>query len=192
MVELQESAELNSLVPTPDSQLLPTPNLQELPIFDTRALKPKGQSQKPNYQAALGVASVVHLDMGATNWIPKKPYDLRERLFEFGCLIIRLVQFLHTQGPVAIELSAQILKAGTSAAANYEEADDGSGKRDEIAKKKIALRELKETRLRLRMLRQCNLLNADHDPLINESGELVRIVATVIRNAQEKASRKVG
>ena len=27
-----------------------------------------------------------------------KPYDLRERLFEFGCLIIRLVQYLHTQG----------------------------------------------------------------------------------------------
>ncbi len=119
----------------------------------------------------------MQLGMGATDWNPKKPYDLRERLFEFGCLIIRLVQFLHTQGPVAMELSAQILKAGTSASANYEEADDGSGKRDEIAKKKIALRELKETRLRLRMLRQCDLLGAEHDPLIDESDELVRIVA---------------
>jgi four helix bundle protein len=127
----------------------------------------------------------MQLDMEATNWNPKKPYDLRERLFEFGCLIIRLVQFLHTQGPVAMKLSDQILKAGTSAPANYEESDDGSGSRDKAAKRRIALRELKETRMRLRMLRRCDLLTADHDPVINESDELVRIVATVIRKSEQ-------
>jgi four helix bundle protein len=103
--------------------------------------------------------------MEATNWNPKKPYDLRERLFEFGCLIIRLVQYLHTQGPVARELSAQILKAGTSAPANYEEADDATGARDKRAKRKIALRELKEARLRMRMLRRCELLTANRSSM---------------------------
>ena len=135
---------------------------------------------------ALAVQSI----MGASDWNPKKPYDLRERLFEFGCLIIRLVQFLHTQGPVAMELSAQILKAGTSAPANYEEADDGTSRRDAIAKKKIALREHKETRIRLRMLRSSDLLTSEHDPVINEADELVRIVATVIRNADRKSRAK--
>jgi len=129
----------------------------------------------------------MQLDMEAQNWTPKKPYDLRERLFEFGCLIIRLVQYLHTQGPIAMKLSDQILKAGTSAAANYEESDDASGGRDKSAKRRIALRELKEVRVRMRMLRQCDLLTADHDPVINESDELVRIVATVIRKAKEAA-----
>ena len=79
----------------------------------------------------------MQLDMERADWNPTKPYDLRERLFEFGCLIIRLVQYLHTQGPVAMQRSEQILKAGTSSAANYEEADDASGKRDEVAKKRI-------------------------------------------------------
>jgi four helix bundle protein len=125
--------------------------------------------------------------MGEPDWNPKKPYDLRERLFEFGCLVIRLVQFLHTQGPVAVELSAQVLKCGTSAPANYEEADDGTSKRDVLAKRKIALRELKETRIRLRMLRRCKLLSSEHDPVIDENDELVRIVATVIRNAERKS-----
>jgi four helix bundle protein len=125
----------------------------------------------------------MQLDMERANWNPKRPYDLRERLFEFGCLIIRLVQYLHTQGPVAMQLSEQIQKAGTSAAANYEEADDASGKRDEVAKKRIALRELKETRTRLRTLRGSGLLTSEHDPIIDESDELVRIVATVIRNS---------
>ena len=123
-------------------------------------------------------------NMERTDWNPKKPYDLRERLFEFGCLVIRLVQSLHTRGPVAMKLSEQILKAGTSAPANYEESDDGTGNRDKAAKRKIALRELKEVRLRMRMLRRCDFLTAEHDPVIKESDELVRIVATVIRKAE--------
>ena len=126
----------------------------------------------------------MQLDMEPSDWTPKKPFDLRERLFEFGCLVIRLVQYLHTQGPVAVKLSEQILKAGTSAAANYEESDDASSKRDTRAKRRIALRELKEARLRMQMLRRCDLLTADHDPVIKESDELVRIVATVIRKSE--------
>ena len=124
--------------------------------------------------------------METTEWTPKKPYDVRERLFDFGSLVTRLAQYLHTRGPVAMELSAQILKAGTSAAANYEESDDASECRDKQAKRMIALRELKEVRMRMRMLRQCDLLTAEHDPLIAESHELVRILATVIRKSAGK------
>jgi four helix bundle protein len=112
-----------------------------------------------------------------------KPYDLRERLFEFACDIVRVVQFLHTQGPVATELSHQILKSGTSADANYEEADDGSSPRDSLAKKKIVLRELKETRFRLRLLQRMAMITAAQDAVLSESDQLVRIMATIIRKA---------
>jgi len=122
--------------------------------------------------------------MGASDWTPKKPFDLRERLFEFGCLIVRVAQFLHTRVPITSALSYQLLSCGTSAGANYEEADDGSSPRDRSAKRKIALRELKETRFRLRVLRRCDLLTADQDPVIDESDELVRIVASLLRNAR--------
>ena len=120
--------------------------------------------------------------MGASDWTPQKPFDLRERLLEFACLIVRVVQFLHTRGPVASALSYQLLKCGTSAGANYEEADDGSSPRDTAAKRKITLRELKETRFRLRVLRRCDMLTPDQDPVVSESDELIRIVATLIRN----------
>ena len=126
------------------------------------------------------------MNMGASNWTPQKPFDLRERLLEFACLIVRLVQFLHTCGPVASALSYQLLKCGTSAGANYEEADDGTSPRDTAAKRKIALRELKETKFRLRVLRRCEMLTRDHDPVINESEELIRIVATLLKNAQPR------
>jgi four helix bundle protein len=122
--------------------------------------------------------------MKTSDWtFPNKPYDLRERLFIFACVITRLVQYLHTRGPVAVNLSAQLLESGNSAAANYEESDDGSSRRHRIAKTRIVLRELKETRLRLRVLRESGILSEAHDPVIAENGELVKIVATIIRNS---------
>ena len=59
-----------------------------------------------------------------------KPYDLRERLFEYACAIVQTAQFLQTKGDIARALADQILRAGNSAGANYEEADDGSSSAD--------------------------------------------------------------
>ena len=73
--------------------------------------------------------------MGAPDWTPRKPFDLRERLLEFACLIVRLVQFLHTRGPVSAALSYQLLKCGTPADANYEEGDDGPNRCDAAEKR---------------------------------------------------------
>ena len=65
--------------------------------------------------------------MKTSEWtFPKKAYDIRERLFDFACVITRLVQYLHTRGPIAIELSSQLLACGTPAPASYEEANHGS------------------------------------------------------------------
>ena len=122
--------------------------------------------------------------MNVDDWtIKDKPYDLRKRLFDFACLVARLVIFLRAQGPIANALSAQILKSGTSAGANYEEADDGSSPKDTRAKRRIVLRELKETSFRLRVLRETGMLTLAHDPVINECAELVKIVATLIRTS---------
>ena len=112
--------------------------------------------------------------------LPSKPYDLRERLFQFACVVVRVVEFLHTRGPVAKALSYQVLKCGTSVGSNYEEADDGSSDRDTLAKRMIALREIKETRYRLRVLRKCGFLTSAQDPVIKESDELVKMLATLV------------
>jgi four helix bundle protein len=77
-----------------------------------------------------------------------------------------------------------LLKSGTSAGANYEEADDGSSSRDKLAKRKIVLRELKESSFRLRVMRMSGILTEAHDPVITETGELVKIVATLIRKTE--------
>ena len=118
--------------------------------------------------------------MDHTDWtIKSKPFELRVRLFGFACVNTRLAQFLQTRGRVAAVFSEQLLRSGTLAGANYEEADDGSSRRDRQAKRRIALRELKETSFRLRVLRETGILTAAHDPVITECAELVKIMATL-------------
>ena len=115
-----------------------------------------------------------------------KPYDLRERLFEYACAIVYLVQYLHKQDEIARSLADQILRAGNSAGANYEEADDGSSPADTRGKRRISLRELKEALFRLRVLRATGYLNEEHDAVITETLELKRIMASLIRKSGQK------
>ena len=117
----------------------------------------------------------------------QKPCDIRERLFVFACDVVAVAQKLHTRGPIAGSLSIQLVSAAVSAASNAEEADDASSGRDFRAKERICLREIKEARLRLRVLRATGLLDASEDRLIQESQELRLIVSTIIRNNARKS-----
>ena len=73
-----------------------------------------------------------------------------------------------------------------SAGSNFEEADDGSSPRDSLAKKKIVLRELKECRWRMRLVRSAGILTPAQDPVIVESDELVKILSTIIRKVERR------
>jgi four helix bundle protein len=76
----------------------------------------------------------------------------------FACDVTRAMLKLHTRGRIAGAFSLQLVAAAVSAASNLEESDDASSDRDFRAKERIALRELKETKLRLRVLRSVDLL----------------------------------
>jgi four helix bundle protein len=115
-----------------------------------------------------------------------KPYELRDRLFEYACAIVYVAQYLHTKDTVARTLAGQILRAGNSAGANYEESDEGSSKADTLGKQRISLRELKETLFRLRVVRGTGYLGPEYDEMIHETLELKRIVASLVRNAAAK------
>jgi four helix bundle protein len=78
--------------------------------------------------------------------------------------------------------SLQIVAAAASAASNLEESDDASSDRDFRSKERIVLRELKEAKVRLRLLLAVNLLSDGEEALVQEAAELVKIVATIIRN----------
>ncbi len=122
-----------------------------------------------------------------------KPFDLHERLLLFACDIVNAVQFLHKRGPIGRAFSYQLLAAGTSVGSNYEESDGASSAADFIAKNRIALKEAKESRFRLRVCRRCNFLDTSFDSLVTESDEIVRILGKIVHNAaRNKAAREQG
>jgi four helix bundle protein len=119
-----------------------------------------------------------------------KPYELRDRLFEYACAIVHVAQYLHTKDDVARSLADQILRAGQSAGANYEEADDGSSNADTRGKRRITLRELKEALFRLRVVRETGYFGPEYDEVSQETLELKRIMASLVRKSQVKKSAK--
>ena len=52
-----------------------------------RELRGECANQRPSNSQGVGIAAAI--TMGASDWTPKKPFDLRERLLEFACVIVR-------------------------------------------------------------------------------------------------------
>ena len=87
----------------------------------------------------------------------------------------------------AYEIGKQLLKAGTSIAANHEEAKGGFSKEDFIYKLSLAFKEAKETNFWLRLLRDSKILKEEEfKGLIKESEEIRNILGTGVKTAKRR------
>ena len=83
--------------------------------------------------------------------------NLSDRLYEFACRVILVVNKL-PKSIAAQEIGRQLVRAGTSIAANYEEAKGGFSRDDFIYKLNVAFKEARETNIWLRLLRDAEIL----------------------------------
>ena len=110
--------------------------------------------------------------------------DIQDRTFNFGVRIIKLVDKL-PRTLSATELGRQLLRSGTSIAANMEEANGAESKSDFIHKVSIAYKEARETRLWLAMIKTAILPNdREVTELHSECDEIVRILFAILRTAR--------
>ncbi len=115
--------------------------------------------------------------------------ELSNRIYDFTLKIVLLVKNLPNE-MAAREIGKQLLRSGTSIAANYEEARGGFSKEDFIYKVSTAFKEAKETSLWLRLLRDSKIVSEDRiKELINESKELRNILGTSVRTARENRKK---
>ena len=119
-----------------------------------------------------------------------KPYDLRERSFVFACEIVAFCRLVADRGFIMCRLAGQLVDAGGSVGANLEEAAEGQSKADFIAKNCIALKEAREARFWLRVIRASEpSLKNRADPLIAEASEFVAILIATIKRARSNPDR---
>ena len=88
-------------------------------------------------------------------------------------------------------LAKQLIRSGTSIGANMEEADGASSKNDFINKVTIARKEARETVYWLQLIKKAELVHHKDnllqlDDLINEAGEIKRVLSAIIIKAREK------
>ena len=113
-----------------------------------------------------------------------KDYDLEDRLIEFAVRIIQLAESLPNTR-AGRHISGQILRSGTSPAPNYGEAQAAESRSDFIHKMKICLKELRETKVWLKLIVKAKLSKSDVKPLMKENDELISIFFTSIGTAKK-------
>ena len=116
---------------------------------------------------------------------------LHQRSFDFTCRVVNAYPKTHRIDDASKVIWYQLLKAAASATFNLEEAVAASSNLDFIAKMRIALREVKESRVALRLILQCQLAGSKStEGLEIEAGELAAIFATIIIRKKENMSKQ--
>lgn len=109
-----------------------------------------------------------------------KGNDISDRLLDFSARIIKVTNGV-PKTTVGKHVGGQVIRSGTSAGANYEEARGSESKADFAHKLGLTLKELRETRYWLRVLERAEVLPAKRlSQIIQESEELCNIIAKSI------------
>jgi four helix bundle protein len=120
----------------------------------------------------------------------ERKYDLEDRLVEFSILIIDVVEILPNT-KASNHLANQLIRSGTSPALNYGEAQSAESKSDFVHKLKIILKELRETRICLRIIKRLKNKNPieNIDFVYDECNQLISIFVKSIKTAQSRKSK---
>ena len=120
-----------------------------------------------------------------------KKNDLEERLVAFAVEISLLVESIpnNLSGKY---ISGQLIRSGLAPALNYGEARSAESSNDFIHKMKIALKELRESFIALKILNQSNIQekNVLLDKCIVECNELISIFVKSIQTAERNRKMK--
>ena len=119
-----------------------------------------------------------------------REFDLQDRLIEYAVRIITLSEAL-PETRAGKHVSSQILRSGTSPAPNYGEAQSAESKADFVHKLKVALKELRETEMWLKIILKARMIKpvSKLTPILQETDELVAILFTSIETAKKRKGR---
>jgi four helix bundle protein len=116
--------------------------------------------------------------------LAKKPFDLENRLITFACLCLEVCELI----PDTIagrNLKYQLSKSATACALIYGEAQAAESKADFLHKMKMVLKEIRESRVNLRIIEQKPL--STHEKIqsaLNEVNQLMAIFLKSIETAK--------
>jgi four helix bundle protein len=113
----------------------------------------------------------------------QETYDLEDRLVEFSCKVIDVVDSLPSSR-AATYIGNQLIRCGVAPSLLYGEAQGAESRDDVIHKMKIGLKELKETRICLKLIWR-KKMTTSLDTISKENEELIAIISKSIITAKQ-------
>ena len=114
-----------------------------------------------------------------------KKFDLEDRLVKFAFICLDVCDLLPNT-KTGQNLEFQLLKSSTASALVYEEAQAAESKADIIHKIKIVLKEIRESRINLRIIIEKPILNSENvEAAYKQVNELMAIFLKSIETAKQ-------
>jgi len=107
---------------------------------------------------------------------------IEKKSFEFALEVIKLYQLLIKEKEFTI--SKQLLRSGTSIGANVQESISAQSKKDFINKMSLALKEARETRYWLLLLKKSTLTSTDLSKILSSVDEIIKIIFSIINTTK--------
>lgn len=115
---------------------------------------------------------------------------MRKRTKAFASSVVRAFRQLDLRDEALRILGKQMLRAGTSVAANYREASRARSSAEFIAKIELCAQEADETQLWLELLHEdCDVPASLTQPIWAEADELISIFVTMAKRTKEPGPR---
>ena len=112
---------------------------------------------------------------------------MRQRTRRFASLIIRFYCTLPKNRMECQVIGKQLLRSGTSVAANYREASRARSNAEFVSKIELCVQEADETTLWLELLREdCGIVSEQLVELLDESNQLISIFVTMSKNVKKR------
>ncbi len=115
--------------------------------------------------------------------------ELEDRIVRFAARCVNVCSALPVKALGSSSFADQLFRSSTSIAANYAEACEAESAKDFVHKLKIAMKELSETRVWLKLIGEAGYIEkAKLVRLISESKELSRILSASVTTTKKKIS----
>ena len=122
----------------------------------------------------------------------ERKFDLEDRLIDFGARVIDVVDNLPTNR-VGNYIAGQMVRCGLAPCLLYGEVQAAESRDDFIHKMKIALKELKETRVCIKLVIKKEMIKPAKrmDAIRKENEELIAIISKSIETAKKNNQKKL-
>jgi four helix bundle protein len=119
-----------------------------------------------------------------------KKFNLEDRLVAFACKCLEVCDLLPNT-KAAQNLAHQLPRSSTASALIYSEAQAAESSADFIHKIKMVLKEIRETRINLRIIKEKPILQTTHvEPVLKECNELMAIFMKSVETARSNSRSK--